>query len=107
MSGTTSTRTPRSLQARLLVTVLVLVVNGRAEPVPVDKAELRKISDLSGGKAFTAGSAAELETVYTTIAHQIGYEKQYTEITERFAGGALVLAVLAALAVMSLAASWP
>ncbi len=84
-----------------------VVVNGRAEPVPVDKAELRKISDLSGGKAFTAGSAAELETVYTTIAHQIGYEKQYTEITERFAGGALVLAVLAALAVMSLAARWP
>jgi Ca-activated chloride channel homolog len=84
-----------------------VVVNGRPEPVPVDKAELRKIADLSGGKAFTAGSAAELQTVYSTIAHQIGYVKQYTEITERFAGGALVLAVLAALAVMSLAARWP
>ena len=84
-----------------------VVVNGRPEPVPVDKAELRKISDLSGGQAFTAGSASELKTVYSAIAHQIGYEKQFTEITERFAGGALVLAILAALAVISLAARWP
>lgn len=84
-----------------------VVRDGRREPVPVDKVELRTIADLSGGKAFTAGSASELQTVYAAIARQIGYEKQYVEITERFAGGALVLAVLAALAVISLAARWP
>lgn len=84
-----------------------VVRNGRKEPVPVDKAELKNIADLSGGQAFTAGSASELTSVYSSIAHQVGYEKRYTEITERFAGGALVLAVLAALAVMSLAARWP
>ena len=84
-----------------------VVRDGRKEPVPVDKAELKNIADLSGGKAFTAGSAAELKTVYGSIAQQVGYEKQFTEITERFAGGALVLAILAALAVISLASRWP
>lgn len=81
--------------------------SGIREPVPVDKAELRRIADISGGQAFTAGSAQELRQVYASIATQIGYEKQYREITERFAGAALVLAVLASLAVMSLAARWP
>lgn len=81
--------------------------NGQREPVPVDKVELKNIADLSGGEAFTAGSAEELTRVYSSIAHQVGYEKQLTEITERFAGGALILALLAALAVMSLAARWP
>lgn len=84
-----------------------IVREGRREPVPVDKAELRRISDLSGGESFAAGTAEELRSVYGSIAQQIGYEKQYREITERFAGGALVLAVLASLAVMSLAARWP
>lgn len=84
-----------------------VVRDGHKEPVPVDKVELRNIADLSGGEAFTAGSASELKSVYASIAHQVGYVKQLSEITERFAGAALILAVLAALAVMSLAARWP
>lgn len=84
-----------------------VVRGGRQEPVPVDKVELRNIADLSGGEAFTADSASQLQSVYSSIARQVGYEKQLTEVTERFAGGALVLSILAALAVMSLAARWP
>jgi len=84
-----------------------VVQNGRREYVPVDKRELQRIADVSGGEAFSAGSASELRSVYASIAHEIGSEKAYQEITERFAGAAAVLAVLAALAVMSLAARWP
>ncbi len=84
-----------------------VIQNGRRDPVPVDKAELARIAQISGGEAFTAGSTAELQSVYASIARSVGYEKAFREVTERYAGGALVLAVLAALAVMSLAARWP
>ena len=52
-------------------------------------------------------SDSELKAVYQTIAHSIGYEKVYTEGTDRYAGLALLLAVLAALGVISLGARWP
>ena len=44
---------------------------------------------------------------YQTISHQIGYVDEYHEITARFAGVALIFAVLASAGVMSLAARWP
>lgn len=84
-----------------------VVSNGRREPVPVNPAELRAVARESGGEAFTAGSRDELERVYASIARSIGYEKVDQEVTELYAGIALGFAVLASLAVASLAARWP
>lgn len=84
-----------------------VVTNGRRELVPVDKAELANIARLSGGQAFSAGSTSELKAAYESIARSVGYEMVNREITEVYAGYALALAALAALAVMSLAARWP
>ncbi|HEY3337245.1 MAG TPA: VWA domain-containing protein [Propionicimonas sp.] len=81
--------------------------NGRREPVPVNPAELAQVSRLSGGKAFTAGSAGQLKEVYSSIAKSVGYVKVDQEVTEQYAGYALLLAVLAAVAVISLGARWP
>ena len=81
--------------------------NGRREPVPVNPAELAQVSRLSGGKAFTAGSAGQLKDVYSSIAKSVGYVKVDQEVTEQYAGYALLLAVLAAVAVISLGARWP
>jgi len=81
--------------------------NGRREPVPVNPAELAQVSRLSGGKAFTAGSSGELKEVYSSIAKSVGYVKVDQEVTEQYAGYALALAVLAAMAVISLGARWP
>lgn len=81
--------------------------NGRREPVPVNPAELAQVSRLSGGKAFTAGSEGELREVYSSIAKSVGYVKVDQEVTERYAGYALGLAILAAMAVISLGARWP
>jgi Ca-activated chloride channel family protein len=81
--------------------------NGRREPVPVNPAELAQVSRLSGGKAFTAGSAGQLKEVYSSIAKSVGYVKVDQEVTEQYAGYALLLAVLAAIAVISLGARWP
>ena len=81
--------------------------NGRREPVAVDKNELARIARLSGGVAFEAASADQLKQVYSSIAQTIGYVKVDQEVTEQYAGYALILAVLAAVAVASLAARWP
>ena len=81
--------------------------NGRREPVPVNPAELAQIARISGGKAFTAGSSGELKEVYSSIAKSVGYVKVDQEITEQYAGYALALSILAALAVISLGARWP
>ncbi len=81
--------------------------NGRREPVPVNPAELAQVSRLSGGKAFTAGSAGQLKEVYSSIAKSVGYVKVDQEVTEQYAGYALLLAVMAAIAVISLGARWP
>lgn len=84
-----------------------VVSNGRREPVPVNTAELATVARESGGEAFRAGSANELQKVYGSIASSVGYEKVDQEVTELYAGIALGFAILASLAVASLAARWP
>ncbi len=84
-----------------------VVVDGYREPVPYQPGELKEVARLSGGKAFTAGSSAELSEVYKSIASTIGYVKEDREVTERYVGFAVALAVIASLAVVSLAARWP
>jgi len=81
--------------------------NGRREPVPVNPEELARVSELSGGKAFTADSAGKLKEVYSSIAKSVGYVKVDQEVTEQYAGYALGFAVLAAFAMISLGARWP
>lgn len=84
-----------------------VVSQGRREPVPVNPAELLAVAQASGGEAFRAGSTAELQNVYKTIASSVGFEKVDKEVTEFYAGIALAFALLASLGVLSLAARWP
>ena len=82
-------------------------LDGKREPVPVDHEQMQQVADLSGGEYFTAASAEELKTVYENIGSEVGYEKAEREVTSRFAGYGLALAVLAALGAISLGARWP
>jgi len=82
-------------------------VQGRREPVPVDKAELARVSRISGGEAYSAGSAGELKQVYRDIGSSVGKEKVDKEVTSRYAGFGLALAILAAFGMVSLGARWP
>ena len=84
-----------------------VIEEGRRQSVPVDHSELAAISKISGGTKFSAETKQDLTAVYETIARSIGYEKVTAEITYRFAGLALIAALLAAMGVMSLAARWP
>lgn len=80
---------------------------GQRVPVPVNHLELLQIAQISGGQKFSAASGSELRNVYQGIARTIGYERVSGEVTEVYAGYALVLALIAALGVVSLAARWP
>ena len=82
-------------------------IGGRREPVPVDRAELARVSRISGGEAYTATSAGELKDVYKDIGSSVGKEKVDREVTSRYAGFGLGFAILAALGLISLGARWP
>jgi Ca-activated chloride channel family protein len=82
-------------------------IGGRQEPVPVDKAELARVAKNSGGEAYSAASAGELKQVYKDIGSSVGTEKVDKEVTSRYAGFGLALAILAAMGMVSLGARWP
>lgn len=81
--------------------------NGERQRVAVDHYELSQIAKLSGGLKFSAESSTELRAIYQAISTDIGYEKVPVEVTDRYAGLAILFAVLASLGVISLAARWP
>ena len=82
-------------------------VNGRREPVPVDRSELARVSRVSGGEAYTATSVGQLKEVYSDIGSSVGKEKVDQEVTSRYAGFGLGFAILAACGMISLGARWP
>jgi Ca-activated chloride channel homolog len=73
----------------------------RTTPVPPDPAGLQEIARISGGQAFTAPSADNLERIYRRLGTKIGFVRQDQEITVAFAAAALLL--LAAGGALSLA----
>lgn len=81
--------------------------SGMRQPVPVDHYELSEIAKISGGAKYSAKSAGQLESTYEAISESVGYEQVPAEVTDRYAGMALLFAALAALGVISLGARWP
>jgi Ca-activated chloride channel homolog len=82
-------------------------LDGKREKVPPDKALLQRISTLTNGRAFTAESVSQLDSVYKNIRSEVGYEEVRKEVTATWAGYGLAFAVIAALAAVSLGARWP
>jgi Ca-activated chloride channel homolog len=82
-------------------------LEGKRYTVPPDKDLMRRLAQLSGGQMFSAASQDQLKQVYQNIGSSVGYVKANREITSRFAGYGLALAVLAALGAISLGARWP
>ena len=73
-------------------------LNGVSEPVPVDDQTLKKITELTGGEAFHAGTLDELQSVYATLQQEIGFETTRGDASDgwiRLGALALALAVLA------------
>ncbi|MGH9225670.1 MAG: VWA domain-containing protein [Acidimicrobiales bacterium] len=75
---------------------------GRRMEVPVNEGALREIADLTGGQAYEAGSAKQLNHVYDDIGHSVGYVTERREVTAAFAG----IGLLAGLAAAAGAVGW-
>ncbi|GIF23161.1 Ca-activated chloride channel family protein [Actinoplanes tereljensis] len=67
-------------------------------PVPVDGQTLQAVADATGGNYFEAGSADELRDAYADIGTSVGHRTETQDVSARFIGAGLVLALLAALA---------
>lgn len=80
---------------------------GQRQRVAVDHRELTEIAERSGGEKFSAESASELSAIYEAISSDIGQERVVQEVTDRYAGLAIIFAIAAALGVISLGARWP
>lgn len=66
--------------------------NGSTTQVPPDTATLREVARVTGGQAFAIEDAAELKRVYQRLGSQVATEHRDQEVTNLFAGGALLLA---------------
>jgi Ca-activated chloride channel family protein len=75
--------------------------------VAPDPDTLRRISEVSGGRAFTAEDNNELSSIYKTLGSQLGTRKQKKEVTASFAIAGLVLLLGAAGASMRWAGRLP
>lgn len=69
---------------------------GRPVKVPVDGMTLRSVADETGGGYHEAGSSDELRDVYEDIGTSVGYRMQRQDVSARFIGVGLVLAMAAA-----------
>ncbi|MEV6305167.1 VWA domain-containing protein [Actinoplanes sp. NPDC051861] len=70
------------------------------QAVPVDGQTLQAVAEATGGNYFEAGSADELRAAYADIGSSVGYETEVQDVSARFIGVGLVLALIAALASM-------
>ncbi|MEA2364071.1 MAG: Ca-activated chloride channel [Thermoleophilaceae bacterium] len=70
---------------------------GAILPVPPDPETMRRIAELSGGRAFQAEDADGLARIYKGLGSRVASKKEQREITVAFAaGGGLLLAAAAA-----------
>lgn len=60
-------------------------------PVPPDRESLAQIARGSGGKTYTAQTAAGVKEVYEKLGSQLGREKQKREVTSAVTGGGIAL----------------
>lgn len=82
-------------------------VEGGLQRVPVDYAELKRVSSISGGEAYRAESASELKTVYEGLSKELGYDLKAEPVAYKYAGYAWIFGLLALLGIGSLALRWP
>jgi Ca-activated chloride channel family protein len=59
--------------------------------VPPDIEGLKRIAQVSGGKAFTAADADKLQQIYSGLGTRLSSRSEKREVTAAFAGGALLL----------------
>lgn len=75
--------------------------------VPVDRRTLKLLADETGGSSYVAESGDALSSVYKDIGSQIGTTTEKREVSTRYAGIALGVAALAAVASLGWGVRFP
>lgn len=68
-------------------------IGGTQQAVPVDGETLRAVAEQTGGTYHEASTATELRDVYADIGSSVGYDTEQRDISSRFIGIGLLLAL--------------
>lgn len=74
----------------------VVDIRGQAQPVPVDRLSLQRMAETTKGHFYEAASVSELKQVYEDMGSSIGRRIEPREVTQWYAGVALLLGLVAA-----------
>lgn len=77
-------------------TATITTPDGSLIPVPPDPEAMRRIAEVSGGRAFEVDDADELGGLYEDLGSRVATEEEEREITGAFAAGGIVLLMAAA-----------
>jgi Ca-activated chloride channel family protein len=77
-------------------TATITTPDGTLIPVPPDPEAMRRIAELSGGRAFEVDDADELAGLYEDLGSRVATEEELREVTGAFAAGGIVLLLAAA-----------
>ena len=74
----------------------VVDIRGALQRVPVDRLSLQKLAEETKGHFYEATSVSELKQVYEDMGSSIGHRVEPREVTQWYAGAALLLGLAAA-----------
>ena len=73
----------------------VVDIRGQMQQVPVDRLSLQQLADKTDGYFYEAASVSELKKVYEDMGSSIGHRVEPREVTQWYAGVALLLGLVA------------
>jgi Ca-activated chloride channel family protein len=74
----------------------VVDIRGQLQRVPVDRLSLQQLADSTKGFFYEAASVSELKKVYEDMGSSIGHRVEPREVTQWYAGAALLFGLCAA-----------
>jgi Ca-activated chloride channel family protein len=74
----------------------VVDIRGQLQRVPVDRLSLQQLADSTKGYFYQAASVSELKKVYEDMGSSIGHKTEAREVTQWYAGAALLFGLCAA-----------
>jgi Ca-activated chloride channel family protein len=74
----------------------VVDIRGQLQRVPVDRLSLQQLAEQTEGYFYEAASVGELKKVYEDMGSSIGFRIEPREVTQWYAGAALLFGLLAA-----------
>src|SRR5690349_19165591 len=74
----------------------VVDIRGQLQKVPVDRLSLQQLAENTKGYFYEAASVSELKQVYEDMGSSIGHRVEPREVTQWYAGLALLLGLAAA-----------